>query len=102
MEIDNKLFEARANIAKALAHPTRIAILDVLKDQGELCVWEIYKTLDLKQSVVSKHLNILKRAGIIESRKVGLEVHYSIHIPCVATFFNCINQILEKDIELKS
>ena len=62
-------------VAKAVADPTRARILKML-EPGELCVCDITAGLDLAQSTVSKHLGILRNAGLIVGRKVGLWVYY--------------------------
>src|SRR5262245_22792732 len=62
-------------IFKALADPTRIRILGLLAN-GEICVCHIYESLRLPQSLVSRHLAYLRRAGLVETRKDGLWVHY--------------------------
>jgi ArsR family transcriptional regulator len=67
---------------KALADENRLAIVDFLKD-GERCVCEIWKKLDLPQNLVSHHLNVLKKAGLVVSEKKGLNVHYSINHACM-------------------
>jgi ArsR family transcriptional regulator len=62
---------------KALADPTRIRILGLLS-AGEICVCHIHESLRLPQSLVSRHLAYLRRAGLVEARKEGLWVHYRI------------------------
>jgi len=96
--IKKQFYEARANIAKALAHPTRIAIVDILTEKGEQCVCELTEALNMSQSIVSKHLATLKSAGIVDSRKEGLQVFYYVRTPCVSSFFHCIDQILAEDL----
>lgn len=64
-------------VFKALADPSRIRILGLLAN-GEICVCHIHETLRLPQSLVSRHLAYLRRAGLVESRKDGLWVHYRI------------------------
>ena len=66
-----------SNVFKALAHPTRIKIIKLLKD-GELCVCEILPKIDSEQSNTSQHLNVMKNQGIVESRKDGSKVIYCI------------------------
>ena len=61
--------------AKAISDPTRIRMLKLLEG-GKLCVCEIMEVLDLVQSTASKHLNILKMAGLVESRKNGTWSYY--------------------------
>jgi ArsR family transcriptional regulator len=60
---------------KALADPTRVRILGLLAN-GEICVCHIYESLRLPQSLVSRHLAYLRRAGLVETRREGLWVHY--------------------------
>lgn len=67
-----------AKIFKALAHPTRLKIMELLLHKESLCVCHIYESLDLEQANVSQHLRILKNAGLLNSRKEGLQVHYSL------------------------
>lgn len=93
-----RIYAARADIAKALAHPVRIELIDRLADNQEVCVCELTEKLAINQSSVSKHLAILKRAGIVVSRKEGLQVYYKLQIPCVTNFFNCMDRILLEDL----
>lgn len=95
---NRKLFEFRAEVLRAMAHPTRLAIVDFLKD-GEKCVCNIIDYLGEKQSNVSKHLSILRNAGIVDTRKEGLNVYYSLKIPCALNFFCCVDDILSKNLE---
>src|SRR5215475_12596891 len=62
-------------VFKALADPTRIRILGLLT-AGEVCVCNIHESLRLPQPLVSRHLAYLRRAGLVETRKEGLWVHY--------------------------
>jgi len=64
-------------IFKALAHQTRLNILCLLLD-GEVCVCKIMAVLDLPQSTASRHLAILKNAGLVEDRRDGTWSHYSL------------------------
>lgn len=94
-----ELYRARAELAKALAHETRLAIIDILGEEGEKCVCELTELLDISQSSVSKHLGILKQAGVVDSKKEGLNVCYFLRTPCVVNFFACLDNILLKDLE---
>ena len=67
-------FEARAEIVKALAHPTRLYIVDALS-KGERCVCELRDGVGADFSTVSKHLSVLKNAGRVEDEKRGLQVY---------------------------
>lgn len=86
-------FEARARIVKAMAHPTRLFIVDSLKD-GEKCVCELTEMIGADMSTVSKHLSILRSAGIIRDTKRGAWVWYRLACPCIAGFFDCIESVI--------
>lgn len=77
-KLPHSLNVSQAEIFKALAHPTRLRILLLLRE-GELCVCEIVPALEMEQSNVSRHLAILKKEGILRSRKEGLKVIYSVN-----------------------
>ena len=87
-------FEARAGIIKALAHPTRLFVVDELS-KGERCVCELTDMIGADISTVSKHLSVLKQAGIIDDQKRGLQVWYSLRIPCILKFFGCVEEVLK-------
>ena len=89
------LFERQAEIAKAIAHPLRIAIVDFLKD-GEQCVCDIAKYLGSERSNVSRHLSVMVSAGLLGYRKEGLKVIYSLKTPCVLDFFSCVSRVLKQ------
>jgi len=96
--IDNTktlLFERQAEIAKAVAHPLRMAVLDFLKD-GEKCVCEIAEHIGSERSNVSRHLAVMVRAGVLSCRKDGLKVFYSLRTPCVAEFLSCVVRVLKQ------
>ena len=87
-------YKVRSDILKALAHPVRLFIVDCL-EQREHCVGELVRHVGLDQSTVSKHLWVLRTARIVEDEKRGRETFYSLKLPCVANFFNCIEDVLE-------
>ena len=92
---DLLLFVKQAEIAKAMAHPLRIAVIDFLKD-GEQCVCDIAENIGSERSNVSRHLSVMVNAGILECRKEGLKVIYSLKCPCILEFFSCIGRILKE------
>jgi len=96
------LFEARSEIAKALAHPARLEVIDILNRKGRQCVCELTEILELSQSSVSKHLKILKSVGIVSSAKEGVKTYYSLHTPCVVNFFACMDEVLREELENKN
>lgn len=92
------LFEKQAEIAKAIAHPLRIAILYFLKD-GEQCVCDIAEHVGSERSNVSQHLSVMANAGIVTSRKDGLKVMYKLKTPCIINCFSCITTCLKQQLK---
>jgi len=91
-------YEARARIVKAMAHPTRLFIVDELS-RGERCVCELTEMVGADMSTVSKHLAILRGAGIVEDDKRGSQVYYSLKCPCILRFFGCVESVLQRSAE---
>ena len=89
-------YELRARIIKAMAHPSRLFIVDELS-RGERCVCELRDMVGADISTVSKHLSILKEAGIVEDEKRGQQVWYRLKTPCVLNFFACIESVLRRN-----
>ncbi len=87
-------FEARARIIKALGHASRLMMVDELA-RGERCVCELRELVGADLSTVSKHLSILKNAGIVEYDKRGVQVFYRLKVPCILNFFLCVEAVLE-------
>jgi len=95
MDKDTKArFEARAVVVKAMAHPTRLFIVDELS-RKERCVCELRDMVGSDLSTVSKHLSILKNAGIVADEKRGSQVFYSLRVPCILKFFSCVESVLQ-------
>jgi ArsR family transcriptional regulator len=92
------LFEKQAEIAKSLAHPLRMAIIDFLKD-GPQCVCDIAKYVGSERSNVSRHLTVMVSAGLLASRKEGLKVIYRLKTPCVLECFSCLADCLKQRIK---
>jgi DNA-binding transcriptional ArsR family regulator len=93
-----KQFTAKANILKALAHPTRLFIVDKLKKR-EHCVCELTEMIGADTSTVSKHLTVLRNAGIVNDQKEGAKVFYKLKVTCVLDFMTCIDKILLANIK---
>lgn len=86
-------FEARAKVVKALAHPTRLFIVDELA-RGERCVCELTEMIGADISTVSKHLSVMKQAGLVADEKRGLMVYYRLKTPCLTGLFDCVEGVL--------
>lgn len=91
-------FEARARIAKAMAHPSRLMMLEALEAK-ECCVCELTELVGADQSTISKHLAILKQAGLVEDRKAGVMVYYRIKVCCLQGFWECVEGVLAENLK---
>jgi len=89
------IYEARARIIKALAHPARLLMVDELA-KAPACVCALRDLVGADLSTVSKHLAVLKNAGIVANEKRGSQVFYSLRCPCVVDFFACAEKVLKK------
>ena len=96
---DKKTYEMRAQILKALANPSRLMIVDILNERGELSAGELLEIVGSDQSTVWKHLSILKQAGLIEDRKEGKKAFYRLARPCITNFFECVGQVMEENLK---
>ncbi len=86
-------FIKTAEIMKALAHPTRLFIIELLKE-GELCVCEITEKVGADISTVSKHLKILRKCGILADRREKNKIFMRLAIPCVVDTVECCNRFM--------
>lgn len=91
-------YEARARIAKALAHPSRLIILEALEGR-EVCVCDLTELVGADQSTVSKHLAVLKQAGLVEDRKEGVMAYYRIKVCCLGGFWTCVEAVLSENLK---
>ena len=94
-------YEARARVFKALAHPTRLWITEQLA-AGERCVCSLVDPLGADFSTVSKHLSILREAGVVLDEKRGKQVFYRLRVPCIMNFMQCIEDVIENRIREQS
>ncbi|MDF1561446.1 MAG: metalloregulator ArsR/SmtB family transcription factor [Deltaproteobacteria bacterium] len=92
---DDKVFKQQARVLKALANASRLKIVDRLS-RGECSVGELTELVGSDRSTVSKHLAVLRSHGIVEDRREGNVVYYSLLTPCVMNFFSCATQVLEE------
>jgi DNA-binding transcriptional ArsR family regulator len=95
---ETERLKARAEVIKAMAHPTRVHILDLLAD-GERCVCELHRDVGSDLSTVSRHLTVLKNAGLIADRREGTSIHYRLIAPCVTRFMGCVDSMLKANLK---
>jgi DNA-binding transcriptional ArsR family regulator len=92
VELNAKKLEQLASRLKAIAHPVRIAIIEMLSNDSRLSVTEIYQLLDIEQAAASHHLNIMKNKGILESRREGKKIFYSLQNESLSEIIQCVNK----------
>ena len=85
------LIKAKTAVLKALAHPTRLYIIEELA-RGEQCVCKFVEAIKADFSTISKHLTVLKNAGLVVDEKRGQLVFYSLRMQCLPAFINCIGK----------
>ena len=91
LKLDINKLEIAASKLRAIAHPMRIAIIDLLQEK-ELSVTEIYVRLDIEQASASHHLNILKTKGVLVSKRRGKKNFYSLKNQILSEIIDCINR----------
>ena len=92
-----KLYELKAQVIQAIAHPIRLAIVDFLED-GEQCVCDIAGHVGAERSNVSRHLAVMVKAGVLEHRKDGLRMLYTLKTPCIIECLSCITAVLREQV----
>ena len=88
-----RMYKLKADVIAAAGNPIRLAIIDFLK-AGEQCVCDIADHVDAQRSNVSRHLAVLLKAGVVEQRKDGLRMMYSLKTPCILNFMQCVEGVL--------
>ncbi len=91
-------FEARASVLKALAHPTRLFMVEELGKKPH-CVCELTEMVGLDISTVSKHLSMLKNTGLVQCEKKGKQVFYSLRMRCALNFLDCVEAVLKEQVQ---
>lgn len=87
----------RADILKAMAQPTRLKIIEFLRD-GERCVCEIFPAIGEEQSNTSRHLNMMQAAGVLSRRKDGLKIFYAIKYPEIQEIVDMVTLVVKQEI----
>ncbi len=78
-------------IFKALAHPARVHIVRLLSDGSEKCVCDLVSTCGLGWSSMSRHLSVLREAGVISFKKRGVQIFYRLELACVVWIIDCLD-----------
>lgn len=83
---------------KAIAHPMRLSIIDMLEGGRRMTVTEIYTRLDADQSAVSHHLSILRDKGVLRAERKGKYIYYRLHNYAYLSLINCLNEIQRESL----
>ncbi|MGB6064847.1 MAG: metalloregulator ArsR/SmtB family transcription factor [Desulfomonilaceae bacterium] len=97
-ERESERLRLKAEVFKALGHPIRLGIVEFLQP-GEMCVCDIVAHVGTEISNVSKHLSILKKAGLVADRRDGLKIMYRLIMPCAIDFARCVEGVVIKRLE---
>ena len=95
---DRRRLAERAEVVKAMAHPTRLYLVEQLA-AGERCVCDLTDGVGSDISTVSRHLGILRNAGLLDSERRGKQIYYRLRAPCVLGLFDCIENVLNASDE---
>jgi len=97
MVLDVDKLEAAASKLRAMAHPMRIAIIELLQDGKQMNVTQIYEELKLEQAAASHHLNVLKSKKVLASHRSGKKIYYSLRNDTLTEIIHCINRCNDMD-----
>ena len=95
MEQRKRYIAAQARIFKALGHPSRLLMVDALRE-GEKCVCELQALVGDDMSTISKHLAVLREAGVVSAEKRGTSIYYRLTLGCLDTFLQCTGELVER------
>jgi DNA-binding transcriptional ArsR family regulator len=96
---DHLRAQERAEVLKALGHPTRVYIVDLIAREGAQCVCDITERIGVDTSTVSRHLSLLKNAGVLFDRKKGTTVYYDLTCDCIGEFMSGLDNVLRARYE---
>lgn len=82
----------KVDILKGLAHPVRLRIVEALSKK-DMCVCEIAEMFNFDRTTISKHLALMKSFGILEDRKKGLNVYYTLRMRCLIPLLSCVERV---------
>jgi ArsR family transcriptional regulator len=90
-----------ADVLKSLAQPTRLKIIDFLRD-GERCVCEIFPAIDEEQSNTSRHLSYMQTHGILSRRKDGVKIYYAVKHNEVFEIIDLVTAVVRREVETRN
>ncbi|MEG1610620.1 MAG: metalloregulator ArsR/SmtB family transcription factor [Bilophila sp.] len=97
MDRHRRYIVEQAKIFKALGHPSRLLMVDALRD-GEKCVCDLQALVGADMSTISKHLSVLREAGVVSTDKRGTNIYYKLSLCCLNTFLQCTGELVQARI----
>jgi len=95
--MEERVLELKAEILKALAQPTRLKILELLRN-GEKCICEIVPAINGEQSNISRHISLMQKSHLVTTRKDGVKVMVKVNDPKVFEILDSISLLLKRQI----
>lgn len=94
--MEREQLQARARVLKALANPDRLKLVDLLS-RGECCLCELQPRFALSKSTLSRHVDVLRRVGMVTERRVGVRIFLRLATPCILRALDCAMQVVQAD-----
>jgi len=96
--MEEKILELKAEVLKALAQPTRLKILELLRN-GERCICEIVPAINGEQSNISRHISLMQKSHLVTTRKDGVKVMVKVRDPKIFEILDSVSLLLKKQIQ---
>ena len=96
--MNERILELKAEVLKTLAQPTRLKILELLRN-GEKCICEIVPAINGEQSNISRHISLMQKSNLVTTRKDGVKVMVKVRDPKIFEILDSVNLLLKKQIQ---
>ena len=96
--MEERILELKAEILKVLAQPTRLKILECLRN-GERCICEIVPAINGEQSNISRHISLMQKSNLVSTRKDGVKVMVKVRDPKIFEILDSVSLLLKKQIQ---
>jgi ArsR family transcriptional regulator len=96
--MEERILELKAEVLKALAQPTRLKILELLRN-GERCICEIVPAINGEQSNISRHISLMQKSHLVTTRKDGVKVMVKVRDPKIFEILDSVSLLLKKQIQ---
>jgi ArsR family transcriptional regulator len=96
--MEERILELKAEVLKALAQPTRLKILELLRN-GERCICEIVPAINGEQSNISRHISLMQKSNLVSTRKDGVKVMVKVKDPKIFEILDSVGLLLKKQIQ---